>query len=126
MQRELGIGYCGLICALCNENENCVGCKKGGCPNKDTCKNYQCCTTKNLDSCYQCPTFPCQDSILHKPRIATFCSLVKEYGEQTILDCMECNEEAGIIYHYAHSHIGDYDQCHSEVEIRNLVLNGKK
>lgn len=44
MKDELGLGYCGLVCGLCSENESCVGCKKGGCPEKDFCKNYQCCT----------------------------------------------------------------------------------
>ena len=37
MKDELGLGYCGLVCGLCSENESCVGCKKGGCPEKDFC-----------------------------------------------------------------------------------------
>ena len=61
MKDELGLGYCGLVCGLCSENESCVGCKKGGCPEKDFCKNYQCCTKSGYDSCCQCPDFPCQD-----------------------------------------------------------------
>lgn len=28
MKDELGLGYCGLVCGLCSENESCVGCKK--------------------------------------------------------------------------------------------------
>ena len=51
MKDELGLGYCGLFCGLCSENESCVGCKKGGCPEKDFCKNYQCCTKSGYDSC---------------------------------------------------------------------------
>ena len=39
MKDELGLGYCGLVCGLCSENESCVGCKKGGCSEKDFCKN---------------------------------------------------------------------------------------
>ncbi len=38
MKDELGLGYCGLVCGLCSENESCVGCKKGGCPEKDFVK----------------------------------------------------------------------------------------
>lgn len=30
MKDELGLGYCGLVCGLCSENESCVGCKKVG------------------------------------------------------------------------------------------------
>lgn len=125
MKRELGVGYCGLICALCDENEDCVGCKKGGCPQKDNCKNYQCCTTKNFHSCYQCTRFACQDSILHKQRIMFFCELIEEYGEKQILDCMERNENNGIVYHYSDSHLGDYDMCKSKEELRDLVICGK-
>lgn len=29
MKKELGFGYCGLVCALCKENTHCVGCKQG-------------------------------------------------------------------------------------------------
>lgn len=35
-----GFGYCGLACDYCQDNPNCVGCKKGGCPEKEACKNY--------------------------------------------------------------------------------------
>lgn len=64
-----GFGYCGLACDYCQDNPNCVGCKKGGCPEKEACKNYQCCTSKNYKYCFECPDFPCEDSILHKLRI---------------------------------------------------------
>lgn len=126
MQRELGVGYCGLICALCDENKDCVGCKKGGCPEKDTCKNYQCCITKKYHSCYQCTDFPCQDSILHKQRIMWFCELIEEHGEKEILDGMESNENNGIVYHYPGSHLGDYDACKSKKNLYDLVVSNKE
>ena len=32
-----GFGYCGLACDYCQDNQECVGCKQGGCPEKETC-----------------------------------------------------------------------------------------
>lgn len=33
-----GFGYCGLACDYCQDNPNCVGCKKGGCPERKLVK----------------------------------------------------------------------------------------
>lgn len=124
MKEGLGAGYCGLVCDLCSENENCAGCKKGGCPEKDNCKNYQCCIKLGYDNCYQCSKFPCNDSILHKLRIRTFAKFIGEYGEDKLLECLKRNEQAGIVYHYSNSHLGDYDLDNEEA-IYKLILLGK-
>lgn len=79
-----GFGYCGLACDYCQDNPHCIGCKKGGCPEKEACKNYQCCTSKNYKYCFECPDFPCEDSILHKLRIRTFCQYIQRYGEEDL------------------------------------------
>lgn len=125
MKRELGIGYCGLICALCSSNKNCLGCKSGACKGKDTCKCFKCCQEKGFSFCHECDQFPCMDSILIKKRIRLFNLLVKDYGEEHILDCLERNERLGIQYHYPDREIGDYDLT-DENEIRRLVLDGKE
>ena len=82
MRKDLGVAYCGLVCAFCSENAQCVGCKDGGCLDKENCKNYQCCTRKGIHSCADCEEFPCQDSILRKPRIQAFCRYAKQHGEE--------------------------------------------
>lgn len=110
MKRELGFGFCGLVCALCNENSNCIGCKNGGCPEKNTCKNYQCCIEKRYNYCYECADFPCQDSILKKTRVAHFCKILQMYDDNEVLDALAKNENEGIKYHYSNSHLGDYDK----------------
>ncbi len=79
-----GFGYCGLACDYCQDNQNCIGCKRGGCPEKESCKNYQCCTTKGYNYCFECINFPCQDSILRKLRIRTFCKYIQLYGEDDL------------------------------------------
>lgn len=124
MKEQLGIGYCSLVCGLCSENKDCIGCKKGGCIEKETCKNYQCCTRLGYDECYQCPNFPCHDSILHKLRIRTFAKFVGEYGQDKLIECLKRNEASGIVYHYPNSHLGDYD-LDSEEAIYRLILTGK-
>ena len=76
------------------------------------------------DSCCQCPDFPCQDSILHKLRIRTFCKFIGQYGEEKLIACLRKNESNGVIYHYPNSHLGDYD-LESEEAIYHLILKGK-
>ncbi|MEG0527582.1 MAG: DUF3795 domain-containing protein [Longicatena sp.] len=125
MRKELGMGYCGLVCAFCSENAQCVGCKEGGCPDKENCKNYQCCTTKGYISCADCSQFPCEDSILFKLRVRTFCKIAKESGDENLIQCIEKNLEKGIIYHYPNQIVGDYDACENESEIRSLLEKGK-
>lgn len=77
MGESKGFGYCGLACDYCQDNEDCVGCKQGGCSEKDVCKNYQCCVSQNYKYCFECHDFPCNDSILHKLRIRTFCQYIQ-------------------------------------------------
>lgn len=96
------------------------------CKEKEHCKNYVCCTTKQLDGCFQCGSFVCQDSILHKVHIQAFSLFIKLYGEEKLLDCLERNEQQGIIYHYPGGHIGDYDQYDTIEEIIDVILNGKR
>ena len=125
MRRELGVAYCGLVCALCSENENCVGCQKRGCGSADTCKNLACCSKQQIPGCYACNAFPCQRSMLDNPRIYAFAKFCGQYGETFLLDCLERNEKQGIHYHIANSIKGDYDDI-SEAEIVSLLLHGTK
>lgn len=120
-----GVGYCRLICELCQDDQDCVGCKNRGCKNKEKCKNYQCCQQNQYQGCYQCPSFPCQDSILHKLRITAFCRFIQKYGESELISCLKNNEKAGIEYHKDHSHYGDYDVFDNEKDIFDLIFKGK-
>lgn len=125
MKKELGVGYCGLICALCSENTNCVGCKLGGCPDKENCKNFKCCTTIGYQSCYECKSFPCNNSILVKKRIQNFCKLIGQYGEEKILDILEENEKKGVKYHYDQQIVGDYDAFETDEELHAFLFKNK-
>ena len=120
-----GGGYCGLVCEMCKDDKNCIGCHQGGCKDKENCKNYVCCQNKHYQGCYECPLFPCQDSILHKLRIRTFCRFIQKYGEKELISCLKNNEKAGIYYHKDHRHYGDYDVFDHEQDIIDLLLQGR-
>lgn len=124
MKRELGVAYCGLVCALCSENENCCGCQKKGCKDQSGCKNFDCCSKEHRKGCYECPSFPCKGSMLDNPRIYAFSKFCGMYKEAKLLDCLERNETAGIHYH-TQGLIGDYDDL-SEEAVFALLLTGRK
>ena len=125
MERQKGIAYCGLVCVVCNENKNCVGCRNEGCKDKEWCKNFQCCKTKGLNGCWECSQFPCDGSMFDKIRIRTFAKFIKEYGADFLLECLDKNEKKGILYHYPGKITGDYDIPKTEDKIIDLIINGK-
>jgi hypothetical protein len=126
MRPEKGIGYCGLACCVCGENATCVGCRNEGCTDKEWCKNFNCCKTKGLAGCWECAEFPCRGGMLTKIRIRAFANFIKQYGTQKLMECLDRNEKAGIIYHYEGQIIGDYDVLITEESIINMLLYGKE
>lgn len=125
MKRELGIAYCGLACCLC-EKEGCPGCRNEGCTGREWCKNFRECKEKEIDGCWECNDFPCSGGMLDKLKSRTFAKLILEFGEDQMMDWLERNEKAGIVYHEPNSIFGDYDKFDSEDQIRELVISGKK
>lgn len=107
MKRELGIARCGLACCLCGENENCSGCDSGTCHDKDRCVNRKCSMEKGLAGCWQCGE-PCRQGLLAKIKPYGFSEYIRRYGREALLDCLERNERAGVVYH-RQGVIGDYD-----------------
>jgi hypothetical protein len=145
MDRSKGIGRCGLACCICTANEGkCPGCRKEGCPDMDWCLQYTCSKAKRFHGCWECAAVPCStDSLTEDQRSAieessvnkknmfaglkmrAFTLFVKQYGEETLMDCLERNENAGVVYHEQGSLCGDYDRCADENAVFNLLLNGK-
>ena len=33
-----GVGYCGLVCEMCQDDKDCIGCHQGGCKDKENYK----------------------------------------------------------------------------------------
>lgn len=124
MKRELGIARCGLACCLCSENEHCSGCNSGECPDKEWCENRKCSLLKNLEHCYNC-TENCRKGLLGKIRPYAFTLFAKRYGEECLLNCLERNENNGIIYH-RESLNGDYDGFEDVEKLIEFIKIGQK
>lgn len=124
MKRELGIARCGLACCLCSENETCAGCLSDACEDKDWCENRSCSQSKNLKHCYECPE-ECRKGLLSKNKSYAFTLFVKRYGEKKLLDCLERNEQAGIVYH-REEFLGDYDDFENTENLISFILTGGK
>ena len=123
-KRREPIAYCGLACCLCEHDATCVGCQEGGCREHGWCKNYNCCKERNLNGCWECADFPCDGTILDKPRIKAFAAFAKQYSVQTLAECVLKNKQNGVQYHYKGQLTGDYDKCATEEEIfRMLRIN---
>lgn len=127
MKRELGIARCGLACCLCSENGQCRGCLADDCTGREWCEVRKCSMEKGLDHCYKCSEAEsCQKGILGKLKPKGFTLFAQRYGEEFLLNCLEKNEEKGVIYHRS-GITGDYDGCEDiEQLFGRLMENNKK
>lgn len=132
MKRELGIARCGLACCLCHENTECKGCHRDGfmelswCKDADWCENRKCSISKGLNGCYECPESGCRKGLFaEKIKPLGFCEFVRRYGKEELLDCLERNEEQGMVYH-RHDIFGDYDDFDDVEELIRFIKGSKK
>ena len=126
MKRELGIARCGLACCLCTENATCAGCNSGTCHDKDRCENRRCSLEKGVAGCAYCPEFDkgCKKGLLGKIKPYGFTLFVRRYGEKALMDCLEANEKAGIVYH-REGITGDYDDFDDPEKLIEFIRTGK-
>ena len=124
MKRELGIARCGLACCLCSENTKCNGCNSGECPDNDWCENKKCSLEKGIAHCYECKE-ECRKGLLNKIKPYTFSIFAKRYGEEQLLDCLEKNEQNGVVYH-REGITGDYDYFDDIDQLISFIQTGKR
>lgn len=122
MKRELGIARCGLACCLCGQNETCNGCHSNECPDKEWCMNRKCTIEKGLDHCFECPE-NCAKFMLEKIKPKSFSEFARRYGTEHLLDCLERNEQSGIVYH-RDGIKGDYDDFDDVEKLIEFIENG--
>lgn len=122
MKRELGIARCGLACCLCSENDHCGGCNSGDCPGTGFCENRSCSMDKGIGHCYECNE-ECKKGMLTKIKPYGFTMYIKRYGEPNLLDCLERNEKAGVVYH-REGIVGDYDDFNDVEELIDFIRTG--
>ena len=99
MRRELGIARCGLACCLCSENDGCDGCESESCPDAATCEVRSCSTGLGLE-------------------------FARRFGEGRLLDCLERNEAAGVVYH-REGITGEYDDFDDLEELIAFIETGR-
>ena len=122
-REERGIGYCGLACVLCSD-EDCLGCKANG-TNGDGCSVSKCGMDKGVDGCYACPDYQsCEEGMLQGKRSRAFNRYAQEFGEPALIERLRINYENGITYHTPDKSPGDYDVLETEDEIYRLVRYG--
>lgn len=117
------LAMCGLACVLCSE-ETCYGCKARGCKQGCDCSAYQCAKTRNIDGCYECEDFPCEEKMLQGIRNKAFNRYARMYGKQTLLNRLKINFDNGITYHRPNGEKGDYDLLTNEDDIMRLIRFG--
>ncbi|MBR6046127.1 MAG: DUF3795 domain-containing protein [Ruminococcus sp.] len=132
MKRELGIARCGLACCLCSENTQCKGCKRDGfkelswCKDAEWCEVRKCVISKGLRGCYECePKGCCKGLLADKIKPRAFSEFAGRYGLDELLDCLERNEQAGIVYH-REGIIGDYDDFDDIEALIDFIRKGKR
>ena len=90
------------------------------------CEVRRCGIDKNLNGCYECKPAECRKGLYAekiKPR--AFAEFARRYGIEELLDFLERNERAGIIYH-REGIIGDYDDFDDLEELIDFIRTGKK
>lgn len=123
MRRELGIARCGLACCLCSENAHCDGCQSDSCVDKDWCENRKCSISRGIPGCYACDA-ECGKGLLAKSKPYGFSLFARRFGMETLLDCLERNEQKGIVYH-REGITGDYDGFDSVNSLLEFIRSGK-
>lgn len=124
MKRELGIARCGLACCLCSENTTCTGCDSGKCPDKKRCENRRCSMSKKITHCYECDE-KCRKGLLAKCKPYGFTEFIRRYGEEKLLDCLERNEQNGVVYHREGVN-GDYDDFDDVEALIEFIKTGHR
>ena len=126
MKRELGTARCGLACCLCTENEHCGGCHADECRGKDWCEVRKCAIEKGFSHCFECENADkCDKGILAKQKPKAFTVFAKKFGEESLLDCLEHNENNGVVYHRSGIE-GDYDGFESVDALIEFIKTGKQ
>ncbi|MDO4851269.1 MAG: DUF3795 domain-containing protein [Actinomycetota bacterium] len=123
MKRELGIARCGLACCLCVASGECGGCDSDGCRGMSWCENRRCSLERRLGHCYECAE-ECRKGLLSKVKPYGFTLFAKRHGEEELLDCLERNEQAGIVYH-RDGIVGDYDGFDDAEELVRFIATGE-
>ena len=88
------------------------------------CENLRCSLDRGLSGCWACGE-DCRKGLLAKIKPRTFRLFIKRYGLDELLDCLERNERAGVVYHRS-GVTGDYDDFDDEEALIAFIRTGKR
>ena len=127
MKRELGIARCGLACCLCSENDTCKGCRREGFKELSWCKDAEWCEVRKCGIAKnECEPANCRKGMYaDNLKARAFAEYAHRYGIENLLDCLERNEKAGIVFHRA-DFMGDYDEFDDLEKLIDFIKSGKK
>ena len=81
---------------------------------------------KKLAGCFECHPAECRKGLYaEKIKARAFAEFARRYGLEELLDCLERNEQSGIIYH-REGIMGDYDDFDDLEELICFIRTGKK
>ena len=66
-----------------------------------------------------------QGSVCRKIKARAFAEFARRYGTEALLDCLERNERAGIVYH-REGIMGDYDDFDDLEKLIRFIQTGAK
>lgn len=122
------IGYCGLVCSLCHESEQCAGCKSnnnccGRHLSDQGCYQYDCSIKKGVNGCWECEQGPCDKDMFsenHDIRNRAFIKVARNEGVEILAEYVLKNQQNGILYGWKK----DYDNLGEESAVIDLLHNG--
>lgn len=81
---------------------------------------------KKLDGCYQCAPAQCRKGLYaEKLKARAFAEFARRYGIPEMLDCLERNERAGVVYH-RDGIMGDYDDFDDPEALIRFLRTGER
>lgn len=125
---ENAIAYCGLICGFCYPDGGCSCKSNNHCGKRlspEGCYQYNCCTGKGINGCWECEDAPCGVDMLapDKIKLRAFVRCIKEDGMKRFIEYVAVNRENGVVYH-RNGIWGDYD-LETEDAVLDLLRNGR-
>jgi len=124
------IAYCGLVCKFCHLADTCDDCKSannccGRHLSPEGCHQYNCCTERGLNGCWECEDFYCEKDMFsdsHDIRLRAFVRCAKEEGIEKLAEYVLKNQRNGIYY----GHQKDYDGLGNEEVVLKLLRTEQK
>ena len=79
-----------------------------------------------MNGCYECEPAACRKGLFaEKIKARAFAEFAHRYGLETLLDHLERNEQAGIVYH-REGIMGDYDEFDDLEELIDFIKTGER